>query len=236
VTRSIYAVDIGSTRTSRTRGIAFAWAKVCSDAPEQVFADRHIELLAASLRSDLTRGRSVSLGFEAPMFLPVPANARDLSRARRNEGNRSWSAPAGLAVSTLAIHQVAWLLDNLSDLRRDGLLTTHIPDWPPQQDRQRFFCWEAFVSGDAHSDDHLFDAATAATYFLAHEDDLPRVNAVTASRPLSLFHASAIWAGWIADTKELSNQMLVLRPADAYRGAIRRAEPTDGPRGGSDRF
>jgi len=223
--RAIYAVDVGSTIPSRTGNIAFAWAKLYTDASDQVFADHNIELLASSLRFDLSNGISVSLGFEAPLFIPVPTTAMNLSKARCNEGNRSWSAPAGLAVATLAIHQVAWLLDNLIDLRRDGLLTTNFGDWPPDHDRQIFFCWEAFVSGAAHSDDHRFDAATAVTNFLAHEEDLQHVNVVHASRPLSLFHTAAIWSGWIDDTKQINNHLLVLRPPAAYRGAIRQAEP-----------
>ena len=212
--RAIYAVDIGSTLSG-----AFAWARVYSNAPNQVSTSHCITHLAKSLRSDLTKGLSVSLGFEAPLFLPVPLHSQDLSRARDNEGNRSWSAPAGLSVATLAIHQISWLFRNLSDLRRDRLLTTHIADWPPEQDQQ-FFCWEAFVSGPAHADDHMRDAATAATYFLANENNLQGMNAVTANNPLSLFHTAAIWAGWITEVNQLNNQLLVLRPEAPYFGDI----------------
>jgi hypothetical protein len=64
------------------------------------------------------------------------------------------------------------------------------------------------------------DAAIAATYFLANENNLQGMNAVTASNPLSLFHTAAIWAGWITEVNQLNNQLLVLRPEAPYFGDI----------------
>lgn len=218
--RVIYAIDIGSTRSHRTRGVSFAWARIYADKPDDVVVCQYIERLTTAIRSDIQTGFSVSLGFEAPLFIPVPSAATDLSRARCGEGNRSWSAPAGLAVASLAVHQVAWLLKNLADLKRADLLSTNIDDWPPKNDRQILYCWEAFVSGKAHSKDHLRDAATAAKYFLDHENVLLSMNAVSADSSLSLFHAAAIWAGWLDDVQSLSTKLLVLRPSEPYREAI----------------
>jgi hypothetical protein len=218
--RAIYAIDIGSTRSNRKRGIAFAWAQVYADKPDNVVAQQNIERLAAAIRSDLQSGFSVSLGFEAPLFIPVPSDAADLSRRRCGERNRSWSAPPGLAVATLAVHQVAWLLKNLADLKRKNLLSTNPEDWPPKDNSQILYCWEAFVSGEGHSEDHLRDAATAAKYFLDHETSLLSVNAVSANVALSLFHAAGIWAGWLDEVQSLNKQLLVLRPPKPYLGAI----------------
>ena len=72
------------------------------------------------------------------------------------------------------------------------------------------FCWEAFVSGRAHSDTHVYDAATAATCFSLNERNLAQANAVTAERPLSLIGTVALWSGWTDDLAILHNSTLVI--------------------------
>ena len=218
--RVIYAIDVGSTLSNRKREVAFAWAQIYAHKPHDVVADKDINKLADAIRADLQSGLSISLGFEAPLFIPIPSNAGNLSRARCGEKDRPWSAQAGLAVATLAVHQVAWLLKDLSDLKRMCLLSTEPEDWPPKDNRQILYCWEAFVSGAAHSEEHLRDAATAAKYFLVHENTLLSANAVSANDSLSLFHSAAIWAGWLDDVRSLTKQLLVLRPTEPYNGTI----------------
>lgn len=175
--------------------------------------------LATAIAADLRRGRSVALGFEAPLTIPVPEDHRRLSFGRSNEGNRSFAAPPGLAVTTLCLHQSAWLL---AELRRQldpaASAVTYSYDaseWPPAE--QTLFCWEAFVSGDAHSADHVADARTAAHAFLEHENDLAAATAVHAERPLSVIGAAALWSGWVTDPEVLRADVIVIRPQSEAR-------------------
>ena|SRR5271157_3882834 len=92
--------------------------------------------------------------------------------------------------------------------------------WPPTGDRPLLFCWEAFVSGLAHSDTHVYDAATAATAFLANESQLATANAVTAERPISLIGAVALWSRWVTEADSLHASTLVIMPNAPYRGPV----------------
>ena len=77
------------------------------------------------------------------------------------------------------------------------------------------------MSGSAHSDDGIRDAATAARYFSENEPNLQGVNAISAENPLSLIGAAAIWSGWVDDTSYLHKPVLVLRPREPFLGKLR---------------
>lgn len=217
----IYAVDVGSTLNGRN-GVAFAWAKVSLIGDHPITSIDPVEL-AYSVASDLSSGRSVALGLEAPLFIPVPADVNRLSRGRENEGDRSWAAPAGGYVATLALHQAAWLLGRIRaecDKRkcREFELSVAPARWLSDKGAQPvLFCWEAFVSGPAHTD-HRGDAATAAMYFQAHQAKL--ITAVTAENPLSLLGCAVLWSGWSTDLTLLHRSLLVLRPDQPWRGEL----------------
>lgn len=187
---------------------------------------RSIASLSAAIADDLRAGRAVALGLEAPLAIPVPLGAADLSRGRENEGSRSWAAPFGLAVASLGLHQAAWLL---ADVRASlgetaaAVRFAHLAeDWPCPD--PTLFCWEAFVSGAAHSGDHVRDAATAVHAFAAAEGDLRAASTVGAVRPLSLIVAAAMWSGWPCAADALRTQPAVIRPLFPYDGAILPAE------------
>jgi hypothetical protein len=218
--RVIYACDVGTTRQG-PHGPAFAWAKISPEEPTRVRVSQDIERLVADITSEIQKGKSVALGLEAPMFIPVPSSAENLSRGRAGEKNRSFAAPAGLAVASLALHQAAWILASLrSSCSRQCDFTTDWKAWPPSDERQRLFFWEAFVSGKAHSDKHVNDAATAVTYFLFNERNLDQANAVTAERPLSLIGTAALWSGWTDDVSVLHSPSLVIMPSQPFKGTL----------------
>lgn len=228
--RRIYAVDIGSTRSEPGRSSNFAWARVDPATPALVAASSDIEGLAKSVVADLVAHRHVALGFEAPLFMPVPDLASDLSRGRAHEGSRSFAAPAGLAVAALGVHQAAWILRQVRKGCESVQLETDPAAWPPSREGPILFCWEAFVSGTAHSDSHLSDchlkdAATAVLGFLENEHDLRAATTVRAENPLSLFGAVALWSGFTTDIGVLHGQTVVIRPAAAYAGEIQAASP-----------
>jgi len=225
--RVIYACDVGTTRPARKGrqnrilGAAFAWARLSPEEPSVVRVSQDIERLVIELGNDMLAGKSVALGFEAPLFIPVPNSAENLSRRREGEKDRAFSAPAGLAVAALAVHQAAWVLSTLRRTCKDGCtFTTDWKAWPPSGEQQTLFCWEAFVSGKAHSDTHVYDAATAATCFSLNESNLDQANAVTAERPLSLIGTAALWSGWADDLAVLHSPSLVIMPAEPYKGPL----------------
>ena len=205
----IYAIDVGSTIPGRN-GIAFAWSGVDDDACE-VCTGSCPEKLATEIATRIIAGESVALGIEAPLFIPVPDDKANLSKGRVNERDRSWAAPAGGYVTALAVHQCAWLLRELyGKCAQHCRLSADPKAWYGRKlGRPVIFCWEAFVSGPAHSG-HAEDARTAAMYFHAHQLNL--ASAVTAENPLSLFGAAVLWSGWSEDSGWLKQAMVVLRP------------------------
>lgn len=219
--RAIYAADIGSTRCSPGKPPNFAWARVDPDHPGGVRGSSDIAQLARSVTNDLAQGASVALGFEAPLFMPVPWSADDLCRGRSGDGSRSFAAPAGLTVAALGLHQAAWVLREIAlNCGVEIVPSFDWTRWPPAGPLPTLLLWEAFVSGAAHSNSHLQDAATAALEFLAHEHDLGAANAVTAAPSLSLIAAAALWSGLTTDLTLLHLPVVVIKPLVPYNGEI----------------
>lgn len=217
----IYAIDIGSTIPRRGQ-TAFAWCKVqdICGAPQ---CGASPDALVESIVGDIHGGRSVALGIEAPLFIPVPADSNTLSRGRPGEGNRSWAAPAGGYVTTLAVHQTAWLLSKLyATCARVCQVAVDAPSWYHRGTKGPvLFLWEAFVSGAAHRG-HAEDAATAAMCFQGRQANLE--SDVTAQNPISLVGAAVLWSGWSTDLMWLKNELIVLRPREPWEGKIAIAE------------
>jgi hypothetical protein len=220
--RVIYACDVGSTLAGN-----FGWVRVepKRSEPETVPAGcSDIRTLVAKIAEDLRCGYSIALGFEAPLFIPVPRSADDLSKGREGEDGCPFSAQAGAYVTTLGMHQAAWVLREIyCSCSEICTFTLNPQDWPPTTSRQLLFCWEAFVAGSAKGEDkeqsHVRDAATAAMAFLCREEDLMKSNKVAAERPLSLIGAAALWSGWTTDPKILHhNQTPVIKPSKPYQG------------------
>jgi len=212
----VYACDVGSTKSG-----SFGWARVTLDSTSSPRGGENIEDLILNISSDLDTGRGVSIGFEAPLYMPVPNSSEDLSSGRKGEGSRSMFAPAGGYVTTLACHQAAYILRELSDFQSDYELTLNAEDWI-QEEGQSLLVWEAFVSEEAHAeeDDHKRDAATAAVFFRENDQNLEDMNAVTSDSILSVIGSAALWAGWTEDTDILHEDCLVLRPSQMYNGEI----------------
>ena len=207
---------------------SFAWARLIGGSVAPPAGSQSITELVELLSRDLASGAMVALGFEAPLFIPVPPTERPecLSQRRENEGQRSWSAPAGGYVATLAIHQAAWLLQAIAPSRPSTCaFTLDASSWAIGHETGLLLCWEAFVSEAAHASKsdpqrHLRDAATAAVWFRTCETDLTAHHAVRAKHCLSLIGAAALWSGWCTDVGALHNEALVLRPSTRYEGAI----------------
>lgn len=223
IRRVIYTCDIGSTHyQEKKKGPAFAWARLNPDEGiKSIQGSSDIKQLVKRLELDIDEGYSVALGFEAPLFIPIPDNSRDLSKGREGEGRRSFASQIGLSVSALGIHQSAWILKRLHESSsRKCEFKLDLQCWPPPSHRPILFCWEAFVSEKAHSDQDMKDAATAVVFFFDNERNLQEVNAVRAENTISLIGAAALWSGWTSDLAYLHKTTLVLKPSSVFRGEI----------------
>src|SRR5919198_1284848 len=110
---AIYCADVGSVPNRR-----FGWAR--GEAGGEI--ERHrggseIADLVDAVGNDLGAGRSVALGFECPLYVPVPEDPILLGAARSGEGGRSWSAAAGAGALGTGIVQAAWILERLRQSR-----------------------------------------------------------------------------------------------------------------------
>ena len=121
----------------------------------------------------------------------------------------------------MGLQQATWVLTQLVGHRGSVHFTVNPKEWPPRE-RQVLFCWEAFVSGEAHSDTHTGDAVTAALAF-SRIADLPAVKDVEVhpktADPLSvdvvsLIGMAAVWSGWSSDKADLRRSCVVVKPKE----------------------
>jgi alkylated DNA nucleotide flippase Atl1 len=204
----IYAADIGSIASGN-----FGWARL---DPEQGTAqvDRNdgteIADLVDAVAFDIdVEERGVALGFECPLFVPVPENPRRLGAARPGEGNRPFSGGPGTAALVTGLVQAAWVLRSLRERCPEA---ASFLEWQEFTNAGRgLYLWEAFVTGKAKGAAHVDDALIAATTFRDALPDPPADNAVKAERPLSLIGAALLWSGWSQETAMLYQPCLVIK-------------------------
>jgi len=201
----IFCADIGSIANGR-----FGWARGAADTGiERHRGGTEIVELVDGLADDLADGPGVALGFECPLFVPVPKQPLRLGMARPGERNRSWSAGAGAGAMATGIVQVAWILSELR--RRQPAAKPHL-DWAEFAAAGRgLFVWEAFVTASAKAATHVDDATIAVATFRDCLPDPTARNAVTAERPLSLLGAALLWSGWSSDAGLLHTPCLVIK-------------------------
>src|ERR1017187_2353903 len=201
--RMVYAADIGSTRFKAGGIPNFGWVKVDPAAPATLRGSSDIGKRAEQIIADLMGGRNVALGFEAPLFISMPAQSSALCYGRENDGNRSCTAAAGLTVTALGLHEAAWILARIAECCGNSVeFRTDATSWPPSGRGPVLFCWEAFV---------------------AAESDLLGATRIRAARPLSVIAAAALWSGLTSEVALLHQATIVIRPDEPFRGDIREA-------------
>lgn len=169
---TIYCADIGSVAKDN-----FGWARLNG---AQSYTDSCIVALADDVASTLAEGRKVALGFECPLWVPVSKNPQCLTKPRRVDGGRPWSAAAGASVLATGFTEVAWILDEVRvRLRERGApLPSVYLDWSDfEHNHSGLFLWEAFVTGKAKAsrsgdtNSHVDDALYACQEFASHPPD-----------------------------------------------------------------
>ena len=205
----IYCADIGSVQKNNFAWARLPYAKVEGFSPGG--SRQSIQDLATAVAADLQRGSKVALGFECPLFVPLPDHPEKLTAARQGEGDRPWSAGAGASCLATGLTETVWILERIR-----ARLTRTPPvylDWRSfVEATEGLFFWEAFVTQDSKLSSNEDDAETAVTYF---ESAMPKVDehdAVRNDRVRSLIGAAILQAGWSTNLNLLAEPCLVLRP------------------------
>ena len=201
----ICCADIGSIRSPKPK---FGWA---SYPVAKSRNSRSIEELSSFVIEVLRSGSRVALGFECPLWVPVPDEPSELGSKRDDEHDRAWSATGGAFTLTTGLVQVAWIL---SQIRRQAVGVEAFLDWADfERAPGGLFIWEAFVSGEAKTGSHEGDARAAVDAF---KDALPdprlRSALTPGRRTRSLIGGALLWSGWSRDLALLSEPCIVIKP------------------------
>ena len=171
----------------------------------------------------LTAGHKVALGFECPLWVPVPQDPKGLTAGRAVDGNKPWSAAAGTSALAAGLTETAWILREIRRRLTDEGISppSAFLDWLEFANANTgLFLWEAFVTGDAKAANldastnaHAADAMIACKEFLAHLPDLASKGYSEPSHPIrSLIGAALLWSDWSRDLSLLRNKCLVVKP------------------------
>lgn len=203
----VFCADVGSIANGR-----FAWARrIAAQEGEEVHAPANIDSLADAVVHQLDQGRPVALGFEAPLFVPVPQNSAGLGKARPCDLNApAWASQVGASARmATGLVQMAWLMRLIRQRVPEAEL--HL-DWQSfVQSRQGLLVWEAFVTRHAKGKTHEEDAAIGLEAFCAQLPTPGDSNANETEESLSLAAAAALWAGWDLAPEQLRAPCLLVR-------------------------
>ncbi len=202
---SVACADVGSEVKGN-----FGWA-ICDlpGAAEEVPDSGSIRAFTDAVLARLRSGRSVALGFECPLFVPLRAEPSELMRARAGEKDRPWSAGAGCGSLATGLVQAAWVLDHIRRaLPREPSVYFNWPDF--EKHKGGLFLWEAFVSGAAKSDTHRGDAGLAVNAFVKSLPNPAGANIIAEPSVYSLIGAALLRTGWSVPVSLLSESCLVL--------------------------
>lgn len=208
----VAAVDVGSPSN-------IGWWRVADGAGT---GGRELDELVELLASDLNQNRSVALGFEAPVFVPLPATAAGLNRQRVGERGRPWCAGAGTGALAMGVQQAAYVFVGLARLVRRLPKVSFDPALLAGSE-STLVVWEAFVSAKAKNraaiDPHVDDARVAVAEFaerLARGVVRSDIDELTV---LNLAGAGLLAAGLSADAGLLSQPSVVVRAPDLIASA-----------------
>lgn len=200
---AIGVIDVGSPK-----GGKLGWAILPPNAGPVLGKDLDAFIDAMTV---LGANWPLAIGFEAPLFIPTPAEALKILSGRKGEGSRPWSAGAGAAVTTAALAVVTYTLAGLRRGLSQAAASTDISTLPVRPGDTLFF--EAFVTAGAKGGDHTDDAFIAAREIQALlGGDRAYRSAIDEPEVFSLLGASLLRTGWSMDLAVLSAPCLVVKP------------------------
>lgn len=199
---TVACADVGSVSSGK-----FGWALQDGlDSPKELPEGNSIVDFADAVVERLGRGRSVALGFECPLFIPVGREPDNLTGARDAEGSRPWSAGAGASSLVTGLAETVWVFSRIREhLSSEPYVTV---DWEEFQGTDGgLLPWEAFISGDDKVESHHGDARVAVASFC---EKLPPESMIKEESVFSLVGASLLRAGWGVERDILSAPTLVV--------------------------
>ncbi len=173
-----------------------------------------IDCCIKALTSAMKAG-PLALGFEAPMFVPYDRKVCELDKARKNEGDRAFSASPGACVLTKGLVIVPYILKNLwKGLRQQSIDVKPTFKWRKPLYPRNLLLFEAFVTHEGKSN-HIECAEKAVDQFpkgwkerKAFKSDIDETST------LNLLGAMLLRTGWIDDVKMLGEPCLVVQPKE----------------------
>jgi hypothetical protein len=102
----VACADIGSISAGRF-GFAISYSEGHSESGDD------IRTFVEQLGRLMDGKHQIALGFECPLFVPLPRDPNKLTSARSGEGSRPWSAGAGCGALATGLTEVAWILREL---------------------------------------------------------------------------------------------------------------------------
>ena len=203
----IAALDVGSVSKGNV-----GW---CHRHKGEELTGRDLDDLGRVISDDLASGLRVALGFEAPLFVPLPDTEQELCKARSGEGSRPWSAAGGLGSMGIAVQESAYVLGVIASrlslpitvaVEADGLVDPNV----------KLVLWEAFVSGKAKdmtsADPHIADARAAVAELARRIESNDVASDVSGGGSVfSLIGAAVLRSGLSADLSLLSTECLVVK-------------------------
>lgn len=194
----IAAVDIGSPMADR-----LGWAVWPTEERGRDIG-RLVDLVSAALLSG-----PVAIGFESPLWVPMRSEVMKLTKARKGEGSRSWSAGAGTGALATGLAVIPYILVQLRSSSPDASGTLDF-EAPPSQPGEVLF-WEAFVSAEEKGESHEDDALIAVMAFRRAMSDLPAFQKLVPEPCLNLLGAMLLRTGWSTELDFLQADTLVVR-------------------------
>ena len=148
--------------------------------------------------------------------MPIPQDPARLTSARKNEGQRPWSAGAGSGALATGLTETVWLLWHVREqLSSVKIHTRAYLEWSSFAGTgEGLFLWEAFVSdaGKGKSSTHVGDAEIAVYRFMNSLPNPDEANAITSDEEVhSLLGAALLRTGWTTDLTVLSSPCFVIK-------------------------
>ena len=166
------------------------------------------------LLRDLSTGGKVALGFEAPMFIPLPSSTEGIGRQRVGDAGMPWCFGAGTIALAFGLQEAAFVLTALAQQSRQtiraGLDMSRLAS-----DELDLVVWEAFVSGAAKdhaaADPHVADARAAAVEFERRYGYAGFASDISENQVISLAGAALLAAGLTTDTTLVTSPCMVVK-------------------------
>lgn len=212
----VYAVDIGTTNVQRGQDHGnVGWVRTCSEDDEA--AGHDLDELWRLVVLDLDAGRPVAIGFECPLFIPLPSDSAGLCKQRVGDAGMPWNYGAGIYAMGIGLQEMTFVLDRMA-------ANASIPPTPTLvwaelvAGAAQLFVWEAFVTKagkrNLPAEPHIDDARKAAEDFwdcIRSGGDVDAASDVTEKVVVSLVGTAILRSGLSTDLGLLGVPCLVLR-------------------------